>query len=561
MPESLVIDFGTTNTVVAEWTDSGPATVRLEPLARTPESGMPPVIPSLLYVEKAGKPARVLVGQEVVNAGLDSKSDGRFWAAFKRGIAAEYREPPRQIDDMTVTYEQAGAWFLAKVLRKVRESGRPADSVLFTLPIGSFETYAKWLSTVAAGMDVSEMHLLDESTAAALGYEVNRSRVPVLVFDFGGGTLDISAVRTPDLSAKRPGLLVPLGRLFGGTREEKEEIAEGTAQVLGKASKDLGGEDLDLWIGDEVLRGYGKTRADVEALKTQFKNTAERVKVALSTATQTTFSFQYMVDFDWAGSVMYNRDFSRSDFEDLLDRHDFFQTIQKCLDSAMRQAELEGIRREDFEHVALTGGSSLIPCVQRALRQNFGDRVVSHKPFEAVAHGALRAVRGVRVEDFLYHSYGIEGWNSSVRDPRTGQRGAFQYDVIFEAGAHYPSPEAEERRYPCASRNQTEVELAVGEIDHGPQGAAEVIVEAGRLRLADKPAVHGKRAYHLVGADQVVHVSPRPLVVRLNPPGQPGPDRIACRFWVDGTRALRVTATDLLTRRTLVRDEKLADVT
>jgi len=44
MPEALVVDFGTTNTVVAEWTDDGPATVRLDRLSRTPDSGMPPVV-------------------------------------------------------------------------------------------------------------------------------------------------------------------------------------------------------------------------------------------------------------------------------------------------------------------------------------------------------------------------------------------------------------------------------------------------------------------------------------------------------------------------------------
>jgi len=559
MPEALVVDFGTTNTVVAEWTDDGPATVRLDRLSRTPDSGMPPVIPSLLYVEDARR-GRVLAGQEVIAAGQDNKTDPRFFAAFKRALAAEYREPARQLDGVAVSYEQAGAWFLAKVLQAVRGTGRRTDEVLFTLPVRSFETYAKWLSAVSQGLGVQQMHILDESTAAALGYEVDRSRVPVLVFDFGGGTLDVSAIRTPDLAAQQVGFLVRLGRLFGGSKEEQEQIQEGTATVLGKSCEVLGGEDIDLWIGDAVLQGYGKTRTDVSMVDRQFKNSAESVKIALSTGTTTAFSC-----FDTATAQIYNRDYSRSDLEEILDRHGFFTTMQQCVDSALRQAELEGIRREDLRHVALTGGSSQIPSVQRAMRQLFGDRVQSHKPFEAVAHGALRATRGIKVEDFLYHSYGIEGWNGSHVDPVTKDRGAFQYDVVFYAGERYPTGEVE-RRYPCAERNQEAIDLTVGEIDYGVERTGEVVFEQGQLRLQrSQPAVTSGRRYNLVGADQVTPVNPTPLEVQLDPPGQPGPDRIRCLFHVDGDRALRVSVYDLRNAaggsgKLLLRDAKLADV-
>jgi molecular chaperone DnaK (HSP70) len=210
MPAQIVIDFGTTNTLVAEWSEAqgAPVTVRLPGLSAPPVGDMPPVIPTQVFVEDARR-ARCRAGQEVKDAGLNVGSDPRFFSGFKRAIAAQFRDPPRQIDGSQVDFERAGELFLGRALAAVRASGRRVDEVLFTVPVQAFEKYLQWIAEVSGRLGNREAHIVDESTAAALGYEVARPGSAILVFDFGGGTLDISVVRTPagerDAASRRAG--------------------------------------------------------------------------------------------------------------------------------------------------------------------------------------------------------------------------------------------------------------------------------------------------------------------------------------------------------------------
>jgi molecular chaperone DnaK (HSP70) len=546
MAARLVIDFGTTNTVVARWSESReePETLRLPGLSAAPTPNQPSTIPSLVYVLDASK-GQVLAGEEVRAGGYDVKNDPRFFSGFKRAIVAVHREPPRVLDGVEVTYEQAGEWFLRRVLEAARSVGEDTREIIATVPVQSFEQYVNWLGQASLRLGVQEMQIVDESTAAALGYDVQRPRSAVLVFDFGGGTLDLSVVRTPEAGRPR-GWLVRLGRILG--RGEDPNWWDGVALVLGKAAEILGGEDIDTWLLDDALAANGVTRSQVSRIMRQLRLSAEAAKIELSRAPEAEFS-----GFDPDTFRTYARHYRRSDLEDLLDREGLFGKLQGCLQSALRQAEQQGLRREEIEAVALTGGSSQIPCVQRAVRQNFpAERVRLHKPFEAVAHGALRLMRDTQVEDFLYHSYGVRGYNSDT--------GRHDYDLIVSAGQKLPLTEPVVRRYRCSTVNQREVELPVGEIDHGSQGAADVIIERGRLVTAPAPAVSGSR-YALVPADQVRPVNARTAVVRLNPPGQPGPERFECRFTVDRRRTLRVTVLDLLQpNRPLLREEALVEV-
>lgn len=105
----LAIDFGTCNTVIASWSEAAQAarTVRLDPFSQAPLEGVPPVIPSLLYVEDAvaGQP---LVGSQVRDAGLDAAGDRRYFRGFKRAIAAEIQGFAPALDGVEVTPALAG---------------------------------------------------------------------------------------------------------------------------------------------------------------------------------------------------------------------------------------------------------------------------------------------------------------------------------------------------------------------------------------------------------------------------------------------------------------------
>lgn len=545
----LVIDFGTTNTLVAEWSEAqqAPVTVRVPGLSAPPTNGMPPVIPSQVYIEDA-RAGRVRAGLEVKDGGLNTGNDPRFFSGFKRAIAAQFRDPPHTLDGVPVDAALAGELFLRRLLETVRGTGRKVDQLLFTVPVQAFEKYAHWLAEVCGRVGVQQAQIVDESTAAALGYQVSRSGSQILVFDFGGGTLDISVVRMPQVSGARPaGILVKLGRMLSRQADPTTGRNEGVASVLGKAGEILGGEDLDLWLLDDLLQREALTRAGIAGVYLLMKETAEATKIALSDQEQAEFSC-----FDPDALRTYSHTYTRSSFEDLLDRNSFFSIIQRALQSALRQRELRGLDGE-LAAVVLTGGTSQMPAVQRAVRQNFSRELVrAHKPFEAVAHGALQLTRGDQVEDFIYHSYGVRGWNS-----RTVRH---EYDLIIPAGHRYPSQQPVERRYPCATYQQTEIELLLGEIDHGAApNVVEVIERAGIIQTVQSAASVVFNYPTTVG-DHVLPVNVRTPTVRLAPPGNPGPERIRALFRVDAHRTLHVTVDDLQTKRRLLNDQVVAQL-
>lgn len=555
MGRTVVIDFGTTNTVVAEWSESQnkPVSLRIPALSSPPQDGIPSLIPSLLYVEDA-KTKKVLAGEEVRLGGFDQKTNPRFFAGFKRAIAARFRESPRNIDGVEVDYEMAGAWFLERVLQGVREQGS-ADiaELIVTIPVQSFEVYRKWLSEVVSrNLQVGQMRIVDESTAAAGGYCIDRPGTVVLVIDFGGGTLDLSLVRTISTARKQVGWLVKLGRAFGVVNPEPEKDSNSIPQVLGKAGEILGGDDIDCWVRDDVLSSHNMKSSQVPQIEREIKNTSEAVKKRLSLHDEAQFSV-----YDTDNFRTYQKSFNRSYFEDqVLEKQGFFTRIQSVMDSVLKQGEYKGITKKEIEQVITTGGSVLIPSVQRAVRQNFGSKVLMDKPFEAVAHGALMLVRLDQEEDFLYHSYGVGGWNSDHVEKSTSQRGGYFYDLVIPAGQRYPLSQPKKRRYRCRENNQKFLKIPIGEIEHSYAHVVEVIFdERGHLRTTDNQLATSPHGYQLVSADKVDSL--KEVTVSLNPPGAPGRERVEVEFTIDRNRTLYTSVRDLENGRLLVQNQPL----
>ena len=277
---AIAIDFGTSNTVIARW---NPVTQQPETL-NIPELSVqqglnPPLIPSLLYVEDASN-SRVLVGQQVRNRGVDIKGDSRFFRSFKRGIGADIQGFLPELDGHNITFEQVGEWYLQKVIEQLSSMEGGLDSLVLTVPVDSFEAYRHWLGKVCEPLAVEQVRMLDEPTAAALGYGLTEADL-LLVVDFGGGTLDLSLVRL-DKSVQQQSNK-PLGFLlkFGNkslAEDSKQKMK--TARVLAKAGQNLGGTDIDNWLTDY----FAKTQdLAISPLTTRL---AEKVKIQLSTQNQ-----------------------------------------------------------------------------------------------------------------------------------------------------------------------------------------------------------------------------------------------------------------------------------
>ncbi|MEB3330038.1 MAG: Hsp70 family protein [Candidatus Sericytochromatia bacterium] len=520
MNRPLALDFGTSNTVVAAWNEAtGEAeTLFLPGLSMPGSDGAPPLIPSLVYVEDAAV-GRCLIGGEVMAAGRDQAGAPRCFAGFKRGLAASVAGFAPRLDGQEVTAGLVGSWFLKRVVEALPEGGE----LVVTVPVTAFERYLDWLGLIASPPASRRIRVLDESTAAALGYEVPADEAPVLVIDFGGGTLDVSLVRLPPLGAA--------GTVLQGDGSPPE--AAGVATVLGKAGQILGGADLDTWLVDDFLARHGASSQEVAEDLSLLRALAERTKIRLSSHPTADLAY-----FHAASGRTWRHAYTREEFEDVLEHHDLFARIQGTIDQVLRQAEARGVTRAGIGRVLLVGGSTTIPAVHRTLRQGFPrERVVSHKPFEAVAHGALALARGASLHDHLYHGYGIRHWDE--------RRQRHLYEPIFSPGQPYPSAEPVELVLRASRPGQGMIELIVGEMEPQGPGAAEVVYHEGRLVASPVEPE----------APRVVPLNDTPetrTIARLEPPGQPGVDRIKASFEVDAERRLRLTVTDLLTGATLI---------
>lgn len=530
----IAIDFGTSNTVVARWNR---ATQQAETLSLGDLSVRlaqnPPLIPSLLYVEDAAQ-QKVVAGQAVRDRGLDLSTDPRFFRNFKRGIGATIQGFVPELDGQMVTFEQAGQWFLAQVIQQLKTTyPEVAESLVFTVPVDSFEVYRHWLGQVCQSLDIQQVRMLDEPTAAALGYGMADQEL-LLVVDFGGGTLDLSLVRldaSVQQNTKPLGFILQWGKKsFADNSGQRPK----TARVLAKAGQNLGGSDIDHWLVDYFAQTQGLTASPLTT------RLAERLKIQLSLQTQATEVYFNDETFD-----SYELALDRDRFETILKEHQFFERLDDSISQVLRQARQQGIEASDIDAVLLVGGTAQIPAVQQWVQQYFEpNKIRSSKPFEAIAQGALQLNQGVELKDFLYHSYGIRYWDR--------RQNAHNWHPLIKSGQPYPMSNPIELVLGASVENQPSIELILGELG-AESGGTEVFFDGDRLVTRSLAG----------GQSQVQPLNDREgarTIAQLTPPGHPGSDRVKVLFRVDDQRFLRMTVEDLLTNQTLLEDQPVVQL-
>jgi molecular chaperone DnaK (HSP70) len=532
---SYAIDFGTSNTIVTRQNPvtQQPETINL-PGISLQLSQNPPLIPSLLYVEDASL-AKIVVGQTVRDQGLDLTNNPRFFRSFKRGIGADIQGFLPELDGKVVNFEQVGEWFLSAIIQQLLPpitSGKSSiDSLILTVPVDSFEAYRHWLSGVCQSLPVEQVRMLDEPTAAALGYGIADGEV-LLVIDFGGGTLDLSLVRLNQeaKTGKKPlGFILKWGEKFLNDSAQKSKIA----RVLAKAGQNLGGSDLDNWLVDYFVETQGLTKSPLTT------RLAERLKIQLSQKSSAT-----EVYFNDETFESYELKLDRNSFESILKNHQFFEILDQKMTQVLQQGRRAGIEVADIDAVLLVGGTAQIPAVQDWVKQYFDvSKIKSQKPFEAIAQGALQLNQGVEIQDFLYHSYGVRYWDR--------RNNCHNWHSIIKAGQAYPMNEPVELLLGASIDNQPSIELIVGELGQ-ETGGTEVYFEGDRLitrQLGGKTSVQA-----LNDRDGARNIA------QLTPLGSPGSDRIKIQFWVDDQRSLRINVEDLLTEQALLQNQIVAQL-
>ena len=522
----IAIDFGTSNTVIARWNavSQTPETLSLPGLSVLLGDD-PPLVPSLLYLENSQAPD-IIAGQAVRDRGLDVSTNPRFFRNFKRGIGAPLQGFLPEIDGQTITFEQVGQWFLNAVLNTVKASEAETESLVFTVPVDSFEAYRLWLGELAESLNVNQVRLLDEPTAAALGYGLMGSQT-LLVLDFGGGTLDWSLVElsTPENSPPL-GFILKWGRK--NMAQDTAQVAK-TAKVLAKAGENLGGADIDHWLADHFHQQQAIDPSPVilrlvEKLKIQLSQQPQALEVYFNDETLETFEISL----------------TRAQFEEILEQHQFFARLDNSLAQMLQQARRQGVSPEDIDAVLLVGGTAQIPAVQNWVYKQFPpEKIKADKPFEAVAHGALRLEQGLELEDFLYHSYGIRYW-----DRRNNCHG---WHPIIKQGQPYPMSQPVELTLGASVDKQPSIELVLGELGEAST-QTEVYFENGRL--VTRQVSEGSNLVQPLNDKEGART-----IAQLNPPGFPGSDRVRVLFRVDSDRLLRITVEDILTGDTLMTNQ------
>ena len=523
LTNSYAIDFGTSNTVITRWNG---VTKTAETIAlpnfsqKIPNS--PPVIPSLVYVKDARTP-QVLIGQQIRDRGLDLAKDNRFFRSFKRGIGADIQGFLPQLDETEITFEQIGEWFLKELISQSQtDAGGNLESLVVTVPVDSFDTYRLWLTEICQSLAIEQIRILDEPTAAALGYGAADQDL-LLVVDFGGGTIDLSLIQLSENTSQSQGFILKWGqKILGENAAQKKQ----TARVIAKAGQNLGGSDIDNWLVDYFAAEQGLAKSAVTT------RLAERLKIKLSDQTEAS-----EVYFNDETLESYALKLDRNSFEAILEQQDFFTRLDELMAQVLQRARRNGIEVEDINTVLLVGGTVQIPAVQTWVTKYFAQsKIRCDRPLTAIAEGALQVAKGIEVKDFLYHSYGIRYWNR--RDKR------HNWHSIIKSGQPYPMAQPVRLVLGASVENQPSIELILGELAT-ESGGREVYFDGDRLVTRSL-------------GDQTTNVKPlndqdgaRTIAI-LEPPGNPGRDRIELLFSVDEQCCLRVTVQDLLTQETLL---------
>ncbi len=373
MSKIIGIDLGTTNSCVAVMEGSEPTVIPNAEGKRTTPS-------VIAFVEdgeiKVGDPAK---RQAVTNPTKTISSIKRFMGntfteSSKEAKHAAYKvvkgdnDTARvDIDGRMYTPQELSAMILQKMKKTAEDYlGHSVTEAVITVPayFNDSQRHATKEAGEIAGLKVRR--IINEPTAAALAYGMDKKGTDqkIVVFDFGGGTHDVSIL----------------------------ELGDGVFEVLSTdGDTHLGGDDVDQkiinWLAEEFKNDESIDLRDDPMALQRLKEAAEKAKIELSAAAQTEINLPY-VTATASGPKHLVRSLTRAKFEQLID--DLIKrTIEPC-QTALRNADLS---LDEIDEIVLVGGSTRIPAVQEAVEKFFGKTPSKGvNPDEVVALGA--AIQG-----------------------------------------------------------------------------------------------------------------------------------------------------------------------
>jgi molecular chaperone DnaK len=478
------IDLGTTNSVVAVM-EGGEAKV-------IPNAEGNRTTPSVVAFTKSGERlvGQVAKRQAVTNPKNTIFSIKRFMGRKYDEVTEEMKMVPYQIErapngDVVIVVEgkkYSPPEISAMVLDKLKQAaedylGEKVERAVITVP--AYFNDAQRQATKDAGRiaGLTVERLVNEPTAAALAYGLDKKKDQTIsVYDFGGGTFDISIL----------------------------EVGEGVVEVKStNGDTHLGGDNLDQriidWLLDEFKKDQGINLGSDPMAIQRLKEAAEKAKIELSSAQETDINLPF-ITADASGPKHLNIRLTRPKLEQLVD--DLIQRSAPPCRQALKDA---GLEQKDIDEVVLVGGQTRMPAIQKVVKDFYGKE--PHKgvnPDEVVAIGAAiqGGVLGGEVKDVLLLdvtplSLGIETLGGV-------------FTKLIERNTTIPTRKSE--IFSTAADNQTSVEV------HVLQGEREMARDnrtLGKFHLVGiPPAPRGVPQVEVafdIDANGIAHVSAKDL--------------------------------------------------